>query len=338
MGEPLFVINGFYMSMREKFTLADAKIQYFVVEWAADSCSWEDFRGKVLGATDPATAEDGALRKTILDKWEELGLKSLPNVGDNGVHASASPFEAMCERLNWLSVPLEDDPFAQAMLGAGIPKETIEAWTKDPQVDIGGGKKGSLFDALEDMNSSDCLAKAAGLAGATGEMAPLPTNTAFVFIKPHAVTEPTIALVKKTLDGEKVFEVAMISGGIGIYEGKQGFTIKKEGTLDGPTIGEKKLIDNHYYAIANKASLTLPKDLNPPEEKQKEFNEKFGISWPDALAQDKVFNALDACTKMGLSGDQMDTAWGWAKKAGSLVKFGGGFYAGFVNPADAAAI
>ena len=32
----------------------------------------------------------------------------------------------------------------------------------------------------------------------------------------------------------------------------------------------------------------------------------------------------------------MDTAWGKAKKAGSLVKFGGGFYAGLVNPADAA--
>ena len=32
--------------------------------------SWE-----VLGATDPATAEDGAIRKMILDKWEELGLK-----------------------------------------------------------------------------------------------------------------------------------------------------------------------------------------------------------------------------------------------------------------------
>merc|ERR1712182_50891 len=130
--------------------------------------------GKVLGATDPATAEDGAIRKMILDKWEELGLKSLPNVGDNGVHASASPFEAMCERMNWLSVPLEEDPFAQAMLAAGVPKETVEAWTKDPQVEIGDGKKGSIFDALEDMNSSDCLAKAAGLAGATGEMTPLP--------------------------------------------------------------------------------------------------------------------------------------------------------------------
>merc|ERR1712224_213262 len=214
---------------------------------------------------------------------------------------------------NWLSVPLEEDPFAQAMLAAGIPKDTVEAWTKDPQVPIGDGKKGSIFDALEDMNSSDCLAKAAGLAGATGEMTPLPTNTAFVFIKPHAVTAPTIELVKTILEAK-------------------GFKIVKEGELDGPTIGDKKLIDNHYYAIANKASLTLPKDLNPPEEKQKEFAEKFGITWADALAQEKVFNALDGCAKLSLSGDEMDTVWGKAKKAGQLVKFGGGFYAGLVDP------
>merc|ERR1712100_910880 len=166
----------------------------------------------------------------------------------------------------------------------------VEAWTKDPQVPIGDGKKGSIFDAFEDMNSSDCLAKAAGIAGATGEMTWVPTNTAFVFVKPHAVTEPTIALVKKTFE-------------------EKGFKIVKEGELDGPTIGEKKLIDNHYYAIANKASLTLPKDLNPPEAKQAEFAEKFG-----------------------LSGDEMDTQWAMTKKAGQLVKFGGGFYAGLVDP------
>ena len=33
----------------------------------------------------------------------------------------------------------------------------------------------------------------------------------------------------------------------------KGISIVKEGTLDGTTIGEEKLIDNHYYAIANKA-------------------------------------------------------------------------------------
>ena len=34
--------------------------------------------------------------------WKEYGLAEIPNVGDNAVHASASPFEALCERMNWL--------------------------------------------------------------------------------------------------------------------------------------------------------------------------------------------------------------------------------------------
>ena len=114
---------------------------------------------------------------------------------------------------------------------------------------------------------------------------------------------------------------------------KAGIKITKEGTLDAATIEKDKLIDNHYYAIANKASLTKPKDLNPPQAKQDDFEKKFGISWSDALAQQKVFNALDACAKMGITGDEMDAVWGKAKAAGQLVKFGGGFYAGLVDPA-----
>ena len=38
---------------------------------------------------------------------------------------------------------------------------------------------------------------------------------------------------------------------------EKGITITGEGVLDGPTIDEKKLIDNHYYAIANKVQMPL---------------------------------------------------------------------------------
>jgi len=59
------------------------------------------------------------------------------------VHASASPFEALAERLNWLGANLEDDGFGKAMLSSGIPKETIMHWTKDPQVPFEGNKGAS---------------------------------------------------------------------------------------------------------------------------------------------------------------------------------------------------
>ena len=122
------------MAMREKFTKPGSSIYFYLVEWDAPKLSWEDFRGKVLGATDPSTAEPGSLRKEIFSQWKGLGLASEPNVGDNGVHASASPFEALAERLNWMGATLEEDAFGKAMLACGIPKDTIMAWTKDPQV------------------------------------------------------------------------------------------------------------------------------------------------------------------------------------------------------------
>mmetsp|Transcript_96926 Transcript_96926/g.167165 ORF Transcript_96926/g.167165 Transcript_96926/m.167165 type:complete len:432 (-) Transcript_96926:720-2015(-) len=310
--QPIYVINGFYMAMREKYTKPPASIHYFLVEWDSAELSWEDFRGQVLGATDPATAAPGAVRRQILEAWEKLGLKSEPNVGDNGVHASASPFEAMAERINWVGADVKTDAFAQAMAAAGIPEQTILDWTKDPQVPF-EGKKASLFDLLEDMNSDECLAKAATIADCTGTVPEYRKNEAFVFIKPHAVTPEVVSLVKEGL-------------------AKKGITILNEGSLDAETIEEKLLIDNHYYAIANKASLSKPAELNPPEAKQKEFEELFGISWAQALDEGKVYNAVDACKELGIDGNQMAKLWGKAKDAGHLVKFGGGFYAGKVEP------
>jgi nucleoside diphosphate kinase len=160
----VFVINGFYMSMRGKYTTAPASIYYFTTEWEASELSWDDFRNKVLGATDPASAEAGSLRNTVYQQWKEQGLPALPDTGDNGIHASASPFEAMSERMNWLNVELDDDDFAKGMMASGISAETINLWRNDPQVVVGDAKV-SLFDSLEDMSSKECLAKAVEIHG-----------------------------------------------------------------------------------------------------------------------------------------------------------------------------
>ncbi len=155
----IYVMNGFYMSMRGSYTNADSNgIHYFTVQWPTDALSWADFRGEVLGATDPATAAPGSARRVIYENWEQLGLPGQPNVGDNGVHASASPFEAMAERANWLGVDVEEDSFAKGMMAAGVSKDTIASWSNDPQATY-NGETGSLFDFLEDLDADDCLAK-----------------------------------------------------------------------------------------------------------------------------------------------------------------------------------
>merc|ERR1719157_457331 len=79
-------------------------------------------------------------------------------------------------------------------------------------------------------------------------------NKAFLFIKPHAVTDAT-----KTLVGAQLVE--------------KGFTICSEGSISAEDIDSKQLIDQHYYAIASKATILKPNELNIPKEK---FKEQFG--------------------------------------------------------------
>jgi len=163
--DPIYVFNGFFMSMRNAFTAPGRSIHWYTVEWDPDTLSWEDFRGKVLGPTDPKDGPPGSLRRKVYDDWKALGLPGQPNVGDNGVHASASPFEALCERMNWLEVQCKNDSYCNAMVKAGVTEKTIKEWSVDPQVKLESGKKGSIWDALEDMDAKACLDKTKLLQG-----------------------------------------------------------------------------------------------------------------------------------------------------------------------------
>ncbi|CAE7714842.1 unnamed protein product, partial [Symbiodinium microadriaticum] len=151
----VYVINGFYMAMRGKFVRPGSSIHYFNVEWRSSDLSFADFRNKLLGSTDPALSPSGSIRGRILSEWQQLGLSSAPNTGDNGVHASASPFEALAERMNWLKMPIAEDTFGRKLLGVGIMAEIISAWSCDPAVN---GK--SIFDTLEALDCGECIVKA----------------------------------------------------------------------------------------------------------------------------------------------------------------------------------
>jgi len=157
--ESIYVFNGFFMSMRSKFTAPGTSIYYFVVEFDQATLKWSDFRGQVLGPTDPAEAPADSLRGRILKDYKTLGLADEPNVGDNGMHASASPFEGLAERMNWCGATLEEDKYGAFLLSSGIPAEFIKTGSVDPQVNLPGGGKGSLFDSVEDMDATECMEK-----------------------------------------------------------------------------------------------------------------------------------------------------------------------------------
>merc|ERR1712137_279108 len=118
-----------------------------------------DFRARVIGETNPSVAPSESLRGAIFSNWRELGLQAEPNIGNNGVHASASPFEGLAERANWLNTPLGEDPFGKEMLAAGIPLKSIEEWTKDPNVFYEESDV-SVFDLFEDQEQDEILTRA----------------------------------------------------------------------------------------------------------------------------------------------------------------------------------
>jgi len=164
---PFYVFNGFFMTMRATFVKPGVSIYYYVVEFDTADLSWADFRGQVLGPTDPADAPKDSIRGGALANWKDLGLPSEPNTGENCAHASASPFEGLAERMNWLGYKADRDSWGKALLAAGVRPKTIKDWSLDPQVTYGdklAPTKKSIWDTLEDMDAQACLDKCVEIA------------------------------------------------------------------------------------------------------------------------------------------------------------------------------
>ena len=119
---------------------------------------------RVLGGTDPKTACATSLRHAVFKGWKGLGLAAEPNTENNGVHASASPFEALAERANWLGMPFGVRQLRSSDAGhRSATLTTIKAWCDDPAVPH-QNKAQSLFDLVEDLDSRDCLRKSASIS------------------------------------------------------------------------------------------------------------------------------------------------------------------------------
>ena len=108
-------------------------------------------------------------------------------------------------------------------------------------------------------------------------------QSAFVFIKPHANTPQVRALCMSKF-------------------AEAGISVLGDGEITGPEIDSQGFIDQHYYAIASKATILKPKDLNVPLDK---FKENFSEDWPTVLAEERVFNAIDVQAKLGISPDEL---------------------------------
>jgi len=325
--DDIFVINGFYARMRSQFTVPGESIYYYEVQWDASRLPWGVFRGKLLGGTDPKDADESSMRNEIFRTWASLGLTSEPNTGNNGLHASASPFEALSERSNWLGVPLSQDFFGRAMLASGIPLGTITEWCGDPAV-MFDSKKQSLFDLLEDLDPRQCLKKSSAIISPQETPADVAVmnsglgaleieraekvSAAFVFIKPHAVTAEVRDFVADRFASE-------------------GVTVLSEGLISSEQIDQDLLIDKHYGAIAARAMKQKPAELAVSDKAKDDFQNAFGLSWSDALKNGLVYNLVDGAAELGCTYGELGDLYDQLEKGTTLLKFGGGFYCGKVG-------
>ena len=173
-GENVYVINGFYMALRESYMTKDNNsIHAFVVQWDASSLKWKDFRKKVVGIeNNPSESEVGSLRQLIYEKYEELEIKERPDIIRNAVHVSSSPLQALAEQCIWLRHDVKSIHFGQVLLSRGVPESNILDWCHDSKVKIpnlseespgDGLKHTSAFDLVENLDAKECIDNLIGI-------------------------------------------------------------------------------------------------------------------------------------------------------------------------------
>ena len=148
----IYVLNGFYPSIREIYTTDDALIRCFLLGFDGDVLPWKRFRVEVIGATNPAKAVADSIRGTLFHRREEFGLAM--DARDNVIHASASPFEAMMERAIWMpGFDPAADPLWQALAGSGISRSALAALAGQNPVVALDGQTASAIDHMEDTDT-----------------------------------------------------------------------------------------------------------------------------------------------------------------------------------------
>ena len=157
--EVLYLVNGFHPRQLKHFTEPGRSIIVFTL---SGDLSWSDARSNFIGATNPASAQEGSLRKALLDNRRQFGLAEVSQ-GVNGVHLSAGPVEALVELKRYNS-NFDDQTrvmdFSSFSMGqkleANFSSAAIEQIVSNVNVQI-GEKMVSVFDLTEEKDSDEAI-------------------------------------------------------------------------------------------------------------------------------------------------------------------------------------
>jgi hypothetical protein len=158
--EILYLINGFHPRQLKHFTETGRSIVVFTL---SGDLSWSDARNDFIGATNPALANKGSLRREFLDRKDEFGLSEVSQ-GVNGVHLSAGSIEALIELKRYNSNFADSSgvkEFSSFSMGqkleANFSSDAVEKILSNVNVEV-GGKAVSVFDLTEEKDSDEAIA------------------------------------------------------------------------------------------------------------------------------------------------------------------------------------
>ena len=157
--EIIYVINGFHPRQLKHFTEKGRSIIVFTL---SGDMNWSDARSNFIGATNPASANKGSLRREFLDNIAALGLAEVSQ-GVNGVHLSAGPVEALIELKRYNS-DFSDESKTKNFTEFSFGKKLAETFSEESVKNIldnvnveSDGKSISVFDLTEEKNAEESI-------------------------------------------------------------------------------------------------------------------------------------------------------------------------------------
>lgn len=156
-----YVINGFHPNQLLHFTANGRSI---VTMSLSGDLAWETARNGFVGATNPEKAQEGSLRRLLLENIASFGLSTVSQ-GLNGIHLSAGPVEGLVELVRFnsdFSIPEKIKHYSDFAFGKKLAKvfdgDAIEAILANKQITV-NAKASSVFDLTEEANSSQAIVR-----------------------------------------------------------------------------------------------------------------------------------------------------------------------------------
>lgn len=127
-----YVINGFYPAIRDAYLAPTAAVQLMLLDF---EMSWREFHETIIGDEHPGTALEESIRGYLYDRAGALEM--LIDPVDNILHASASPLDALAEKMIWLDeAQWRGDPLLTALAErTGLMPRALVPWVSGRAAD-----------------------------------------------------------------------------------------------------------------------------------------------------------------------------------------------------------